>query len=139
MEIFPEIGPRKIFLVPPKFGARSPPMDVQKYSYTFTCYLHRYNYTNFVLILNDVIKNWLVRNFFKAHLWCVINDGLGRGGDGAPVADPGLSAEAFDDYFDRKVADIRPMVRRRLCSETFLRPTGCLLLCQLPLTLSAHW
>src|SRR6218665_2491719 len=26
MEIFPEIGPRKIFLVPPKFGARSPPM-----------------------------------------------------------------------------------------------------------------
>ena len=37
----------------------------------------------------------------------VINDGLGRGGDGAPVADPGLSAEAFVDYFDRKVADIR--------------------------------
>ena len=28
MEIFPEIGPRKIFLVPPKFGARSPPMVV---------------------------------------------------------------------------------------------------------------
>src|SRR6218665_1824751 len=26
MEIFPEIGPRKTFLVPPKFGARSPPM-----------------------------------------------------------------------------------------------------------------
>src|SRR6218665_542293 len=28
MEIFPEIGPRKIFLVPPKFGARSPPMRI---------------------------------------------------------------------------------------------------------------
>src|SRR6218665_2574011 len=27
MEIFPEIGPRKNFLVPPKFGARSPPMS----------------------------------------------------------------------------------------------------------------
>jgi len=26
MGIFPEIGPRKNFLVPPKFGARSPPM-----------------------------------------------------------------------------------------------------------------
>src|SRR6218665_1230228 len=26
MDIFPEIGPRKNFLVPPKFGARSPPM-----------------------------------------------------------------------------------------------------------------
>src|SRR6218665_1607575 len=26
MEIFPEIGPRPNFLVPPKFGARSPPM-----------------------------------------------------------------------------------------------------------------
>ena len=43
----------------------------------------------------------------QASLWRVINDGLGRGGDGAPVADPGLSAEAFADYFDRKVADIR--------------------------------
>src|SRR6218665_2262266 len=28
MDIFPEIGPRKNFLVPPKFGARSPPMPV---------------------------------------------------------------------------------------------------------------
>ena len=28
MDIFPEIGPRKNFLVPPKFGARSPPMTV---------------------------------------------------------------------------------------------------------------
>src|SRR6218665_186581 len=27
MDIFPEIGPRKNFLVPPKFGARSPPME----------------------------------------------------------------------------------------------------------------
>src|SRR6218665_1096238 len=26
MEIFPEIGPRKFCWVPPKFGARSPPM-----------------------------------------------------------------------------------------------------------------
>src|SRR6218665_299032 len=26
MDIFPEIGPRKNCLVPPKFGARSPPM-----------------------------------------------------------------------------------------------------------------
>src|SRR6218665_2547204 len=43
----------------------------------------------------------------QASLWRVINDGLGRGGDGAPFADPGLSAEAFADYFDRKVADIR--------------------------------
>src|SRR6218665_2041092 len=43
----------------------------------------------------------------KHNLSEVINDGLGRGGDGAPVADPGLSAEAFADYFDRKVADIR--------------------------------
>jgi len=39
----------------------------------------------------------------QASLWRVINDGLCRGGDGAPVADPGLSA----DYFDRKLADIR--------------------------------
>src|SRR6218665_709359 len=37
----------------------------------------------------------------QASLWRVINDGLGRGGDGAPVAEPGLSAEAFADYFDR--------------------------------------
>jgi len=43
----------------------------------------------------------------QASLWSTINDGLGRGGDGAPVADPGLSAEAFADYFDRKVEDIR--------------------------------
>jgi len=43
----------------------------------------------------------------QASLWRVINDGLGRGGDGAPVADPGLCVEAFADYFDRKVADIR--------------------------------
>src|SRR6218665_3301056 len=43
----------------------------------------------------------------QASLWHVINDGLGRGGDGAPFADPGLSAEAFADYFNRKVADIR--------------------------------
>jgi len=28
MDIFSEIGPRKIFLVSPKFGARSPPMPV---------------------------------------------------------------------------------------------------------------
>jgi len=43
----------------------------------------------------------------QASLWLVINNGFGRGGAGAPVADPGLSAEAFADYFDRKVADIR--------------------------------
>src|SRR6218665_350122 len=43
----------------------------------------------------------------QASLWRVINDGLGRGGDGALIADPGLSAEAFADCFDRKVADIR--------------------------------
>jgi len=43
----------------------------------------------------------------QASLWRVINDGLGRGGAGAPVADHGLLAEAFADYFDRKVADIR--------------------------------
>src|SRR6218665_1332995 len=43
----------------------------------------------------------------QASLWRVINDGFGRGGDGAPVADHGLSAEAFSDYFDRKVSDIR--------------------------------
>ena len=43
----------------------------------------------------------------QASLWRVINDGLGRGGDGASVTDPGLSAEAFVDYFNRKVADIR--------------------------------
>jgi len=43
----------------------------------------------------------------QASLWSAINDGLGRGGDGAPVVDPGLLAEAFVDYFDRKVADIR--------------------------------
>jgi len=30
MEIFPEIWPRKNFLVPPKFGARSPPMEMRK-------------------------------------------------------------------------------------------------------------
>src|SRR6218665_425431 len=42
----------------------------------------------------------------RASLWRVIKNGLGRGGDGAPVADPGLLAEAFADYFDRKVADI---------------------------------
>src|SRR6218665_437274 len=43
----------------------------------------------------------------QASLWRVINNGLGKGGDGAPVADPGLSVEAFADYFDKKVADIR--------------------------------
>ena|SRR6218665_1824570 len=32
---------------------------------------------------------------------------MGRCGDGASVSDPGLSAEALTDYFDRKVADIR--------------------------------
>ena len=49
----------------------------------------------------------------QASLWRVINDGLGRG-----AADPGFSAEAFADYFDRKVADIRyvrPAVRFRAC------------------------
>jgi len=50
---------------------------------------------------------WVDTGHDQASLWRVINDGLGRGGDGAPVADPGLSAEAFADYFDRKVADIR--------------------------------
>src|SRR6218665_3832302 len=35
MEIFPEIGPRKNFLVPPKFGARSPPMDIDIYGQTY--------------------------------------------------------------------------------------------------------
>src|SRR6218665_673211 len=43
----------------------------------------------------------------QASLWRGINYGLGRGGDGEPVPDPGLSAEAFSPYFDRKVADIR--------------------------------
>src|SRR6218665_398071 len=31
IDIFPEIGPRKNFLVPPKFGARSPPMDMLRH------------------------------------------------------------------------------------------------------------
>jgi len=48
----------------------------------------------------------------QASLWRVINDGLGRGGDGAPVADPGLSAEAFADYFDRKVYSSYQIVDR---------------------------
>src|SRR6218665_234258 len=39
----------------------------------------------------------------QASVWRVINGG----GDGAPVADPGLWAEDFADYFDRKIADIR--------------------------------
>src|SRR6218665_2464426 len=43
----------------------------------------------------------------QASLWRAINDELGRGGDGAPVADTGLSAEAFADYFDKKGSDIR--------------------------------
>ena len=38
----------------------------------------------------------------QASLWRIINNGLSRGGDGAPVADPGLSAEAFVDYFRQK-------------------------------------
>src|SRR6218665_2917927 len=47
----------------------------------------------------------------QASLWRVINDGLGRGGDGPPFADPGLSAEAFADYFNRKVGAPPPVFR----------------------------
>ena len=42
-----------------------------------------------------------------ASLWRAINDGLGRKGDGAPSPAPGLSAEAFADFFDQKVSDVR--------------------------------
>src|SRR6218665_2875026 len=40
----------------------------------------------------------------------------------------------FADYFDRKVASLPMVRRRRLCSETFHRQTGCLPLCQCPVT-----
>src|SRR6218665_2225218 len=39
--------------------------------------------------------------------WRTINEGLGRGGDGASHPATGLSAEAFADFFDQKVSDIR--------------------------------
>src|SRR6218665_3700664 len=42
-----------------------------------------------------------------ASLWRTINEGLGRGGDGAPHPATGLSAEAFADFFDQKVSDVR--------------------------------
>ena len=38
-----------------------------------------------------------------ASLWHAINDGLGRRGDGALRPTP----EAFADYFDQKVSDVR--------------------------------
>src|SRR6218665_2315461 len=38
-----------------------------------------------------------------------------------------------------RISDRLLMVRRRLCSETVLRLTGCLLSYQLPPTLSARW
>jgi len=42
-----------------------------------------------------------------ASLWRTINEGLGRGGDGASHPATGLSAEAFADFFDQKVSDVR--------------------------------
>src|SRR6218665_3225564 len=42
-----------------------------------------------------------------AFLWRAINDGLGGNGDGASRPANGLSAEAFADFFDQKVADVR--------------------------------
>src|SRR6218665_2669979 len=92
---------------------------------THPCYAHRkYIPCLYMLscMLHDAI-NGVIEHVWRsrvdtgrdqASLWRVINDGLSRGGDGAPVADPGLSAEAFADYFDRKVADRRPMGRHRL-------------------------
>src|SRR6218665_2091118 len=41
MEIFPEIGPRKNFLVPPKFGARSPPMFFHQSSFNLSNFVHQ--------------------------------------------------------------------------------------------------
>src|SRR6218665_2288676 len=41
-----------------------------------------------------------------ASLWRTINEGLGRGGDGASHPAIGLSAEAFAD-FDQKLSDVR--------------------------------
>jgi len=62
-----------------------------------------------------------------ASLWRAINDGLGRGEDAAPSAVPGLSAEAFADYFDQRVSDIRsatdgappPVIRDISTSDRF--------------------
>jgi len=42
-----------------------------------------------------------------ASLWRTINEGLGRRGDGASHPATGLSAEAFADFFDQKVSDVR--------------------------------
>src|SRR6218665_1201242 len=42
-----------------------------------------------------------------ASLWRTINEGLGRRGDGASHLATGLSAEAFTDFFDQKVSDVR--------------------------------
>ena len=63
-----------------------------------------------------------------ASLWRAINDGLGRIGDGASHPANGLSAEAFADFFDQKVADVRsatdgapaPEVRDILSADRFL-------------------
>src|SRR6218665_1803610 len=63
-----------------------------------------------------------------ASLWRAINDGLGRNGDGASRPANGLSAEAFADFFDQKVADVRsptdgvpaPEVRDILSADRFL-------------------
>ena len=43
-----------------------------------------------------------------ASLWRTINEGLGRGGDGASHPATGLSAEAFADFFDQKVSCVAP-------------------------------
>src|SRR6218665_970767 len=40
-------------------------------------------------------------------LWRTISDELGRRGDGALHPAPGLSAEAFADFFGQKVSDLR--------------------------------
>src|SRR6218665_455539 len=42
-----------------------------------------------------------------ASLWRTINEGLGRGGDGASHPATGLSAETFADFFNQKVSDVR--------------------------------
>src|SRR6218665_3023118 len=57
-----------------------------------------------------------------------INEGLGRGGDGASHPATGLSAEAFANFFDQKVSDVRsgtdgapaPEMRDILTADRFL-------------------
>ena len=70
----------------------------------------------------------------SASLWRTINEGLGRGGDGASHPTTGLSAEAFDDFFDQKISDVRPATEGAPAPEVCDIPTGDRFLSFAPVT-----